>query len=526
MSLAPQFTIVGTATLASRVTGFFRDILIAAILGSGPVADVYVAAFLLPNLFRKMMSEGALNASIVPRLARLEQEGGQQAARGFSDDVLSLLCVVVIVLVAVAELAMPQIMSVLAYGFRADTEKFADAVLFGRIAFPFVGFVLVVAFMSALLNAVERYAIAALVPLVLNVIMIGVLVALIVAVPVGKRDAGLVLVSAVLAAGLIQLLLLWRSAGRAGFDLRPKLHDAVTGRVDPQAKMLLLLAIPGMIIAGSGHVHMIIASQFASLEPHAIAWLYYADRLFQLPLGFVASSVGVVLLPRISRALHQGDKTAMAMAQSEAFVFASLLIFPATVALFVLAKPITAILFQRGAFAAQDAQATAAFLRLLALALPAFVLIKVILPTFLAREEMRTPLVAVGIAIAANILGAFVFRDIDRTLAPAAGVVIGAWTNAIVLVFAVRGRMSIVPRTYWRVFAAALAAGVMGFLIGWLALELKPRLSASLPFYEKGSFLLLICLAGLIVYAVMARVLGAFTFAGLGLGLGRQKQAG
>ncbi|OYU47963.1 MAG: murein biosynthesis integral membrane protein MurJ [Rhizobiales bacterium PAR1] len=512
MSLALQFTIVGSATLASRITGFIRDILIAAVLGTGPVADVYVAAFLIPNLFRKMMSEGALNAAIVPRLARLEREGGVQAARGFSDDLLSLLCVVLIVLVAVAEFAMPQIMAVLAYGFRVDEAKFADAVLFGRIAFPFVGFILVVAVMSAVLNAVERYAIAALVPLVLNILMIGVLLALVFILPGGQRQAGLVLVSTVLVAGFFQLVILWISAAREGFDVRPRLGDALMGRVDPSAKTLLLLALPGMVIAGSGHVQMIVASQFASLEPRAISWLYFADRLFQLPVGFVASAVGVVLLPRLARAFHQGDGEAMAEAQSESLVFASLLILPATVALFVLAKPITAVLFQRGAFLAEDARATAALLKVLALALPAFVLIKVILPTFLAREEMRPPLIAVGLGLAANIAGAALFRDIERAIAPAAGVAIGVWVNALVLAFAAQGRMSILPRAWARAFAALLAAGVMGFCIGWLALEAKDWMAAERAFYEKGSVLALICLAGLAIYAAAARLLGAFTF--------------
>ncbi len=524
MSLALPFTIVGSATLASRITGFLRDILIAAMLGTGPVADIYVAAFLIPNLFRKMMSEGALNAAIVPRLARLEKEGGVQAARGYSDDVLSLLVVAVIVMVAIAEIAMPGIMFALAYGFRADEAKFADAVLFGRIAFPFVGFVLIVALMSALLNAVERYAIAALVPLVLNLMMIGVLLGLLVIVPSDQRQAGIVLVTTVLAAGLAQLVLLWWAAAREGFDVRPRPWDAVMGRIDPTAKTLLLIALPGMVIAGSGHVHMIIASQFASLQPQGISWLYYADRLFQLPLGFVASAIGIVLLPRISRALNDGDKNAMAEAQSEGFVFAALLIFPATVALIVLAKPIAAVLFQRGAFSPQDAQATAGFLKVLAFALPAFVLTKVILPTFLAREEMRIPILAVGIAIAANILGVVVFRDIERTLSPAIGVAIGAWTNAIVLVFAARHRLIILPRTYWRVLATAMAAALMGLVIGWLAMTFKSLMSPQRLFYEKGLVLLLICSGGLGVYAVSARVLGAFTFARLGFRAGKPAQ--
>lgn len=509
MSLALPFTIVGSATLASRLTGFLRDILIAAILGTSAIADVYVAAFLLPNLFRRMMSEGALNAAIVPRLARLEQEGGVQAARGFSDDVLSLLSVVVIVLVLVAEFAMPQIMAVLAHGFRGDPAKFSDAVLFGRIAFPFVGFILVVALMSALLNAVERYAIAALVPVVLNVLLIGVLVALLVGVPVSQRQAGLVLISTVLAAGFIQLALLWWAAARAGFDVRPRPFDAIRGRIDPAAKTLLMLALPGMVIAGSGHVHMIVASQFASFEPRGISWLYFADRLFQLPLGFVAAAVGVVLLPRVSRALNQGDGAAIASAQSESLVFAALLIFPASIGLYVLADPIVTTLFQRAAFTAADALATGANLRVLAIALPGFVLVKVILPAFLARERMSVPLIAVGVAILANLAGVLLLREIEPRLAPVYGVAIGAWANALILAIAVAGKFAVRPLTYWRLAASFAAALVMGIAVAWLAGASASLLDPARGFAIKGSVLVAICLSGATLYLVIARLLGA-----------------
>jgi putative peptidoglycan lipid II flippase len=516
MSLALPFTIVGSATLLSRLTGFLRDVLIAAMLGAGPVADIYVAAFLIPNLFRKMMSEGALNAAIVPRLARLEQEGGKQAARGFSDDLLSLMVVAVIVMIAVAEFAMPQIMSALAYGFRVDGNKFSDAVLFARIAFPFVGCILIAALMSALLNTAERFAVAAMVPLVLNLMLIAALLALLV-LPVEKRQAGLVLVTTVLVAGFVQLVLLWRAAGRAGFDIRPRPLDALNGRIDPGVKTLLLYALPAMVIAGSGHVHMIIASQFASLEPRAMAWLYFADRLFQLPLGFVAAAVGIVLLPRISRALNQDDKPMMAEAQSESLVFASLLILPATVALVILAKPITSVLFQRGAFGFHDVRATAGMLKVLALALPAFVLIKVVLPGFLAREEMRPPLVAVGFALLANVAGVLVFRAGGFTIAPAIGVAIGAWTNGLVLLVLAQqhGRLAILPRALLRVLAVGIASGAMGLAVAWFAGVMKPYLGMGRPLYEKGPALLLVCLVGLTVYLALARLMGAYTFAAL-----------
>lgn len=514
MSLALPFTIVGSATLASRLTGFVRDMLIAALLGTGGVADSYVAAFLIPNLVRKMMSEGALNAAVVPRLARLEQEGGLKAAHAFTDDVFSLLAVLLVVIVAVAEVAMPGLISLLAHGFSRDAEKFSDAVVYGRIAFPFVGFIVLVALLSAVLNAVERYGVAALVPLILNLLMIGVLVALL-QMPGEKRQAGLALVVTVLVAGVVQLALLWWSAVRAGFAPRLKLVAALRGAVDPEAKLLLLLILPGMVAAGSGHVHMIVASQFSSLFPGAVSWLYYTDRLFQLPLGFVAAAVGVVLLPRMARALHTGDDAAIAQAQSEGFVYAFLLILPAAMGLAVLAKPIVAVLYQRGAFTAEDARATARLLRILAAALPAFVLIKVVLPGFLAREEFRMPMLAVGLALAVNIGTTLVMWPQLQAFAPAFGVAAGAWVNALVLVLGGRGRIHLVPRTLLRVFACLLAAIVMGLAVHLASLQLEGLMTPALPIYLKGSVLLGLCGFGVIVYFVLARLLGAFRFSRL-----------
>lgn len=509
MSLALPFTIVGAATLLSRLTGFVRDILIAAILGTSAIADIYVAAFLIPNLVRRMMSEGALNAAIVPRLARLEQEGGQQASRGYSDDLLSLLCVVAIVLVLLAEIFMPAIMGLIAHGFRLDPEKSANAVLFGRIAFPFVGFTLVVALLSSLLNAVERYAIAALVPVILNLALIGVMLTLLLTMRFTQYQAGLVLVWTVLAAGAIQLAALWYAAGRVGFDVTPRLWDAICGRIDPSTKTLLMLALPGMVIAGSAHVQMIVASQFASVEPRGMALLYFADRLFQLPLGFVASAIGIVLLPRVSRAMQQGDAEGIVSAQNESLSFAALLILPAFVALFLLSEPIVAVLFQRAAFTADDSAATAANLRMLALALPALVLVKVILPTFLAQERLSVPLLAVSVALSANIASVTLLSSTYPTHAAAMGVAVGAWVNALFLVVAVSRHFTLRRETMARLLGAGVAALIMGLVVGilgeWAADWLRPEI----PFIRKGGALFFLCCVGGALYLWLARVFGA-----------------
>lgn len=509
MSLALPFTIVGSATLLSRVTGFVRDILIAALLGTSAIADIYVAAFLLPNLIRRMMSEGALNASIIPRLARLEQEGGKQAAQGYSEDVFSLLAAVSILLVILAEIFMPELMGVLAHGFRDDAGKMSDSVLFARIAFPFVGLSLIVAFLSALLNSIERYAIAALVPVILNLLLIGVMLALLSGSALGQRQTGLVLITTVLVAGFVQFGFLWVSAWRAGFGVRPRIIDALRGKIDPSVKTLLLLALPSMMIAGSGHLHMVIAGLFAALEPRGLALLYYADRLFQLPLGFVASAIGVVLLSRVSRAYRQNDAAAIAGAQSESLAFASLLILPAATGLHVLSEPLIAVLFQRGAFTGADAAATAANLRVLALALPAFAMIMVILPSFLSREALRTPVLAVLVAFSANITAAIIARSAGLSIAPGIGVAVGTWTNALLLVLAVLGRFPLHPGTLKRILAAGVAAAFMGGTVTFLAGLSQQALVPDQPFALRAGILLGLCLSGIVTYLMAANLLGA-----------------
>lgn len=508
MSLAVPFTIVGSATLLSRVTGFVRDILVAALLGTGAVAEAYVAAFLIPNLVRRMMSEGGLHAAVVPRLARLEQEGGPGAARAFADDLLAMLSVVAMMLVLVAEIFMPQIMSVLAHGFVHDPPKFANAVLFGRIAFPFVGFTLILALYAALLNSVERFAAAALVPVVLNLLLIGVMVALLVATDISQRRAGLFLVITILAAGAIQLALLAISVSRSGFSPFPPLSSFRSGGLSADARAVLLMTLPGMLIAGAGHIHLVLASQFASLTPRGLAALYFADRLFQLPLGFAASAIGIVLLPRIARALRAGDEAALNAARGESFHFAALLILPAATALYMLSEPIISVLFQRGAFSAQDTLATAANLRVLALALPAFVLAKIILPEFLAEERMRVPLFAAFFACLANIGSVLALRDAYGTLAPAMGVAIGAWFYASLLMVLARNRLRLGIAALKGLFGAVFATIGMGAMLYFLIREMMPILDPAHGFLVKGSALGLICLAGLATHLGLARLFG------------------
>lgn len=498
MSLLRSFALVGSATLASRLTGFVRDILIAAVLGSGAVADAYLAAFLLPNLFRRVFSEGAFNAAMIPIYSRRQAEGGVEAATDFAETALAALAGLVLVLVLAAELAMPWLVGALAPGFAADPAKFADTVLFARIAFVSVGALILTAFLSSWLNVLSRFALAALAPLVLNLMLIPVLVVLLLLGWRGAQESGLVLVTTVLVAGIVQLAYVAFGLRRTGQRLLP-----LKPRLTPDVVRLFVLLLPALVLAGAGHVNMLIASQLASALPSAVAWLYYADRLFQLPLGFVASAIGVVLLPEVARAISRGE-TAAAGAGWRALEFGAMLVLPAAAALVILADPIVDVLYRRGAFTLADSRAVAAVLAALAHALPGFVLVKVLLPAFLARERFRMPLAAALAGMATNIAVGVAFRAEHGVVATAWGVTAAAWVNALVLALAIAtaSRAPLTGASIGRLLGILAAALVTGAATWAGRLWLIDPLGTEAGLADKGLALAVLCLAGVLVHGL------------------------
>ncbi len=427
-SLGRNFTIVGAATLASRLTGFLRDMLVAAVLGAGPVADAYVAAFLIPNLFRRIIGEGAFNAAYVPIFTRREAEGGHESAARFAEAALSFLAGLGILILLLGEFAMPALIGAVAPGFSADPAKVADAVAFGRILFPFVAIVLLVATFSGTLNALGRYAVAAWAPVLVNVLLILALLYCLAAGLRGQREAGFLLACTVPIAGLVNLAAVSLAARFAGYSLRPRWP-----RLDADVKRLMWIALPGIAVVGSGPVNMLVAAQMSSATPSAVSWLYFADRIFQLPLGFVVAAVGVVLLPAVSRHLAGGEVAAAQAAESRALEFALLVALPAAMGLSLFAGPIVGILYERGAFTSADSSAVAGVLRALAAGLPAFVLVKVLLPAFLAREDMKGPILAAATGIAVNIVVALALHPRFGSTAAALGVSASAAANMLIL---------------------------------------------------------------------------------------------
>ncbi|MGL4241604.1 MAG: murein biosynthesis integral membrane protein MurJ [Beijerinckiaceae bacterium] len=471
MSLAKSFTIVGSATLASRVTGFVRDMLVAAVLGATAIADAYVAAFLIPNLFRRLIGEGAFNAAYVPIFARRQAEGGPQSAEAFAEAALSVFLGLGLLILLAAEFLMPAIIGVVAPGFIGSPEKFHDAIAFGRIVFPFVAIILVVAVFTGTLNALGRFAVAAWAPVLLNILLIAALLYALAAGLRSTREAGFILVWTVVLAGAVNLVIVAAAVWLAGYRLTPHVP-----RMDADVRRLMVMALPGIAIAGAGHVNVVVAAQLSSSIPSAVSWLYFAERIFQLPLGFVAAAIGVVLLPAVSKHLAQGDNRSAREAESRALEFALLVTLPAAIALAMLAKPIVSILYERGAFTAHDANAVAAVLRALAAGLPAFVMVKVLLPAFLAREDMKGPLIAALSGVIVNVMVALSLMPSLGPVAAAIGVSASAYVNAGLLYVLLlrRGRFRLDRLAAQRLPRIILVCALTGAVTWGLGEVLRP----------------------------------------------------
>ena len=495
------FATVGGWTLASRVLGFGRDIMIAALLGAGPVAEAFFVAFRLPNMFRRLFAEGAFNMAFVPLFAKKLEGDGAADAKRFAEEAMAVLLTALIALTVVAQLAMPWFVLALASGFdgAGDGGRFDLAVAFSRVVFPYIVFISLAALFSGILNSFGRFSAAAAAPVLLNLILIG---AMALAAWMG-RDVGPALSWAVFVAGIAQLGLVVWAARRAGMSLKLRLP-----RLTPDVKRLVTLGVPAALAGGVMQINLLVGTQVASYFDGAVSWLWYADRLYQLPLGVVGVAIGVVLLPELSRRVRAGDVAGAGAAMNRAAEFCLMLTLPATVALIVLPGLVTAVLFEHGAFTASDTAATAAALAIYAFGLPAFVLQKVLQPAFFAREDTRTPLRCALVSMVVNVVIAVGGAPFAGYLAAAVGTTVAGWVNLVLLWRATRGlggEVAIDARlaARWpRILAASLAMGA-------LVLGLAEAQAALLPDWRTAG-LALIVVAGAVAYAAAAAALGAF----------------
>jgi putative peptidoglycan lipid II flippase len=373
------FLTVGFWTLISRVAGLVRDIFLAKYLGDGPVAQAFVIAQSLPNMFRRFFAEGAFNFAFVPMFAKKVE--ANEDAEAFARDAFWGMAGLLTVFSILAILGMPVLVLLMASGFAGD-ERFNLAVTLGQIAFPYILFISLTALLSGMLNAAGRFVITSAVTILLSATMIA---GMVLANRMGW-DMGATLAWSVTLSGILQLAVTWAAVRHLGYRL-PFRWPVLT----PELKRLAIIAAPAVLAGGVVQINLIVGRQVASMTEGAVVWLYNADRIYQLPLGVVGIAIGIVLLPDLSRRLRAGDEEGSRASFNRGTEFALLLTLPAAVALVVIAWPIISVLFQRGAYGAEATANTAIALAAYGVGLPAFVLHKVLQPLYYAREDTRSP---------------------------------------------------------------------------------------------------------------------------------------
>ena len=490
---------VGFWTLASRIFGVIREVLILGLIGPGPMMDAFVAAFRLPNMFRRFFAEGAFNAAFVPLFSkRLEAD---EKPLEFARDAMNGLGFVLLVLTAIAMVFMPALVWATAEGF-AGTDTFDLTVGFGRVVFPYIFFISLAALFSGALNASGRFAMAAAAPVMLNVLVIAAMVS---AHFLGA-DVIHALIWTIPFAGVIQLALVWIAADRAGIRLRP-------GRPKwtPEMRHLVAVAVPAALAGGVMQINLLVGQQVASNFESAVGWLYAADRLYQLPLGVVGIAVGIVLLPDLSRRLKAQDETGAREALSRAAELALALTIPCAVALVVIPLPLVSVLFERGATDADDSAAIAVAVALYGLGLPAFVMQKILQPLFFAREDTRSPFRFAVWAMVINAVVAIGLAPVIGWVAPAIATTLAAWAMVALLTVGARpmGEVARFDRRFhrriWRIIAASLAMGA----VLWLGqVVLGPLLGS--PGVRYLALVLLIGI-GVLSYYLIARAINAIS---------------
>ena len=497
---------ISTGTLASRTLGFVRDALIAALLGAGAIADAFLVAFQFINVTRRSFAEGALNAALIPHYLRVREIEGKVAAAAFAGRVLGSVSLILIGIALVLTLLMPLVIAMLAPGF-VGRETLQFAINDARLMMPYFAFVGPSIVMIGVLNAEHRFMLTAFSPVLFNLTMIAVLIVLL----IWRHDplfSATVIAGTVGIAGCLQMLILVQRR-----PWRDGIATPVRISFDPQIRGFLRKGIPGMV-ANAGPQFLIVGGAIiASSSPAAVSWLYFANRLIELPLGMVGVAMGTVLVPELTRAIRSDDRDALMQAESRGAELATALVLPAALGLILLSQPIIRVLFERGAFTPADTIATAQALSILALGLPAHVLVKALSPGFFAREDTRTPLVAtISGVIVAVICGLLLGRSYGAS-GVAASISLGAWFCAAILMW--RGSttfgFSIDAMARRRLPRIAICAAAMGAML-FLAESFVAPVTATAGFMAQITILGGLVAAGVSFYGLLLDLSGVLNW--------------
>ncbi len=499
MSLVRHVSTVGSATLASRVLALLRDMGVAAVLGAGPIADAYFAALQIPNLFRRLAAEGAVNGALVPIWLRLRAGKNDAAARAFAQNILFGTFGALAALAVIGALFAPLVIALIAPGFERGEDRFAYSADFLRLSIAYIAVAGVVAIASAILNAEERVAAAAASITVFNCVLVAAVLILLLLGYGPSRPSGEILAVSFVIAGVAQAALVATALRRLRVPAWPRQRS-------PAARRFYARAVPALIASGIPQLTLIAGTMIASSSTAAVSWLYYAYRLYELPLGVISAALASVMTPRIAAGVHTADAAGARRTQSQAIELALGLALPAAAGLAVLAHPIARLLFERGAFTATDTHAVAAALTLLVIGLPGHALEKALGAVAFAHEDARTPMQAALAGVATAAAAALALAQPLGHVGVAAGVAAGGWTSSGFLLHALnrRGRLMLAPGTLLRLACITAATAIMTAALLAVDALLPLPVSAATQLARPVASVV----AGLVLYAALLQAFG------------------
>lgn len=509
MSLFKSIATFGGFTLLSRITGFMRDMVLANFLGASIMADAFFVAFKLPNLFRSLFGEGAFTAAFVPMLsAKMVSEGKPQAVK-FASKAISVLAFFVFFFVILMEIFMPQVVWLMAPGFADDPGKMELSITLSRITFPFLLFISVASFQSGILNSLGKFAATGAAPILLSLVMIA---SVYVFSPFTPSPAhGIAL--GVTVAGIVEVICLGWFLKRQQVVIQPELNIRREIK-DPEIKTLFKRVAPGVLGAGVYQINMVVDTIIVSLVgTGAISWLYYANRLQQLPLGVVGAAISVAILPVLSKHLKAEEHEQACNVQNKACEYGALLSIPAAVALIILAEPIVALLFQHGRFGAFETKMTAQAVIAYSFGLPPYVLVKALAPNFFARGDTKTPVKYSIVVLVVNLIFCLILMK------PFGHVGVASATAAASFVSLYQYIRGLRKRGHWvftkkltkqmiRIFISSLIMGAVILLTEW-SVNLHVGDWMNLSYAVKIPFFAFLCFLGLATFGIAAKLTGA-----------------
>ena len=501
-------SIVGSLTFLSRILGYFRDLLIARVIGAGLISDCFFVAFKLPNLFRRILGEGAMNAAFIPVVSGVRAKSGKKSADVFFSNIYSFLLVALLAFVLILEIFMPLIITLIAPGFSDNPEKFNHSINLTRLTFPFVLFICLTSLMGAYLNTLGKFASMAVTPIILNLSLIFTLL-------IYFKSENLFFISSTLSfvvsiAGIIQVIWMYYNIRRNKSKLSINFSFLKTFKSDKEITKFFKLLLPAILGNGAYQINLLIDMILASTLPDgSISFLYYADRVNQLPLGVLGIAIGTALLPVLSSQVKKNQKKEAEKSISKAIKFGILFSIPAFFGLLIFSENIISFLFFRGAFEYKDVQATSSALIALCCGLPAFIMIKILVIPFFANEDTKTPIKISLFCMSINlILNLILIREFLH-VGLAISTSVSAWINFILLFYILNKNLNYSFDI--SIFKVFLKVSLASLTMSYIVLKTYEFMINNFEMYTlyNTNFILILCIIfGIIIYSALMYFLG------------------